>query len=165
MQARTRRTCLFAVVALGLVVALAGTALAQSNTPTNIGTWKLNLAKSTYAPGTAPKSATFTNVVAGKGVKTTSDSVATDGTAIHSEYTLIYDGKDYPITGNGRNGDIVAGTRVDANTVKLTYKKGGKVTITQTSVASSDGKTYTVTAKGTNTLGQAINTVAVYDKQ
>jgi hypothetical protein len=165
MQTRIRQASLFAVVALGLVVVLAGTTLAQSSTPTNIGTWKLNLAKSTYSPGTAPKSSTFTNSVAGASVKTVSDSVAADGTAIHFEYTLAYDGKDYPITGVNRSGDVVAGTRIDANTVKFTYKKAGKVTITQTSVASSDGKTYTITAKGTNTLGQAINTVAVYDRQ
>lgn len=139
--------------------------LAQSNVPTNIGTWKLNLAKSTYAPGTAPKSATFTNSVAGAGVKTVSDSVAADGTKIHSEYTVIYDGKDNPVTGNGRSGDVAAGTRVDANTVKFVYKKDGKVTITQTGVVSKDGKTYTITAKGTNTLGQLINTVAVHDRQ
>jgi hypothetical protein len=162
---RLRQTCLFAALAVTVVVVLAGTTLAQSSTPTNVGTWKLNLAKSKYAAGTAPKSATFTNVAAGAGVKTTSDSVAGDGTAIHSEYTVIYDGKDNPITGNGRNGDVAAGTRIDANTVKFIYKKGGKVTITQTGVVSSDGKTYTITAKGTNTLGQTINTVAVYDKQ
>ena len=165
MQARIRQTCLFTAVALGLVVVLAGATLAQSSTPTNIGTWKLNLAKSTFAAGTAPKSATFTNVVAGAGIKSTSDSVAADGTARHSEYTVIYDGKDNPITGNGRNGDVAAGTRIDANTVKFIYKKGGKVTITQTGVVSGDRKTYTITAKGTNTLGQTINTVAVYDKQ
>jgi hypothetical protein len=165
MHAETRHTCLLAVVALGLVVVLAGTALAQSSTPTNIGTWKLNLAKSTYSPGTAPKSATFTNVVAGAGVKTTADSVAADGTVFHYEYTVVYDGKDNPITGNSLNGDVAAGTRIDANTVRFIYKKDGKVTITQTSVASSDGKTYTITAKGTNTLGQTINTVAVYDRQ
>ena len=164
MQAGLRRSCLLAVVALGLVVVLAGTALAQPGS-SNIGTWKLNLAKSTFAPGTAPKSGTFTNVAAGAGIKTTSDSVAADGTAIHSEYTVIYDGKDNPITGNGRNGDVAAGTRIDANTVKFIYKKGGKVTITQTGVVSGDRKTYTITAKGTNTLGQTINTVAVYDKQ
>ena len=45
------------------------------------------------------------------------------------------------------------------------YKKDGKVTITSTNVVSSDRKTYTITSKGTNTLGQTINTVAVYDKQ
>jgi hypothetical protein len=164
MQARTGQVYLLAVVALGLVVALAGTALAQPGS-TNLGTWKLNLAKSTFAPGTAPKSAIFTNVVAGAGIKTTSDTVRADGTAVHSENTEVYDGKDYPISGNSLNGDTVAGTRVDAHTLKFVYKKGGKVTVTSTNVASSDGKTYTVTAKGTNTLGQTVNTVAVYDKQ
>jgi hypothetical protein len=165
MQPRTGQVYLLAVVALGLVVVLAGTTLAQSSTPTNIGTWTLNLAKSTYAVGTAPKSHTFTNEVAGAGVKTTGDSVAADGTVFHYEYTVVYDGKDNPITGNSLNGDVAAGTRIDANTVRFIYKKGGKVTVTMTNVVSSDGKTYTITAKGTNTLGQTINTVAVYDKQ
>ena len=165
MQARLRQTCLFAAIIVTSVVVLAGTALARSGSPTNIGTWKLNLEKSTYSPGTAPKSGTFTNDVAGKGVKTTTDSVAADGTVIHATYTVIYDGKDTPMTGNSRNGDIVAGTRIDANTVRFIYKKDGQVTITQTSVVSSDGKTTTITAKGTNTLGQTVNTVAVYDKQ
>jgi len=164
MQARIRQTCLFAVVALGLVVVLAGTTFAQPGS-SNLGTWKLNLAKSAYAPGTAPRSATFTNVVAGAGIKSTSDSVRADGTAVHSENTEVYDGKDYPISGNSLNGDTVAGTRVDANTLKFVYKKNGKITVTSTNVASGDGKTYTVTAKGTNTLGQTVNTVAVYDKQ
>jgi hypothetical protein len=164
MQAGIRQMCLFAVIALGLAVVFAGTTFAQPGS-TNLGTWKLNLAKSTYAPGTAPKSATFTNVVAGAGIKSTSDSVRADGTAVHSENTEVYDGKDYPISGNSLNGDTVAGTRVDANTLRFVYKKNGKVTVTSTNVASSDGKTYTVTAKGTNTLGQTVNTVAVYDKQ
>jgi hypothetical protein len=164
MQARTRQACLFAVVALGLVVALAGTALAQPGS-SNLGTWKLNLARSTFAPGTAPKSATFTNVVAGAGIKSTADSVRADGTAVHSENTEVYDGTDYPISGNSLNGDTVSGTRVDPNTLKLVYKKNGKVTVTTTNVVSSDRKTYTITAKGRNALGQTVNTVAVYEKQ
>jgi hypothetical protein len=164
MQARIRQTYLLAVVALGLVVVFAGTTLAQPGS-SNLGTWKLNLAKSTFAPGTAPKSAIFTNVVAGAGIKSTSDSVRADGTAVHSEYTVVYDGKDNPIAGNSLNGDVAAGTRLDANTVKFIYKKGGKVTVTTTNVVSSDRKTYTITSKGTNTLGQMVDAVAVYDKQ
>jgi hypothetical protein len=163
MRTRIRQTCLLAAVAVTSVVVLAGTALGQPGS-SNLGTWKLNLAKSTFAPGTAPKSATFTNVVAGAGIKTTSDSVAADGIARHSEYTQVYDGKDYPIT-NSLSGDVSSGTRIDANTVTFVYKKDGKVTITSTNVVSSDRKTYTITSKGTNTLGQTINTVAVYDKQ
>jgi hypothetical protein len=146
------------------MVVLAGAAFAQPGS-TNLGTWKLNLAKSTFAPGTAPKSATFTNVVAGAGIKTTTDTVRADGTVVHSENIEIYDGRENAISGNSLNGDSVAGTRVDAYTLKFVYKKNGKVTVTSTNVASRDGKTYTATAKGTNTLGQTVNTVAVYDKQ
>lgn len=164
MHARIRQTCLFAVFAIALVVVFAGTALAQPGS-SNLGTWKLNLVKSTYAAGTPPKSSTFTNVVAGAGIKSTTDTVRADGTAIHSEYTMVYDGKDNPITGTSLSGDVAAGTRIDANTVKFVYKKDGKVTLTTTNVASSDGKTYTITATDTNTLGQAVNSVAVYDKQ
>jgi len=164
MQTRIGQTCLFAMVALGLVVVFAGTTFAQPGS-SNLGTWKLNLAKSTYAPGTAPKSSTFTNVVAGAGIKSTTDTVRADGTAIHSEYNMVYDGKDHPITGTSLNGDTAAGTRIDASTVTFIYKKAGKVTVTTTNVASSDRKTYTITAKGTNTLGQTVNSVAVYDKQ
>ena len=165
MQARIRQACLFAVVALGLVVVLAGTALAQSSTPTNIGTWKIDLAKAKYAAGTAPKSATFTVAAAGAGIKVTVDSVGADGTVSHWGYTANYDGKDNPITGNCLYGDVVAATRVDASTIKLIYKKGGTVTVTQTFAVSSDGKTGTVTGAGTNAAGQTVSSVAVYDKQ
>jgi len=164
MQAATRQTYLFAMVVVTVVLAIAGTALAQPGS-SNLGTWKLNLAKSTFAPGTAPKSSTFTNVVAGAGIKSTTDSVRADGTAVHSEYTVVYDGKENPIAGNSLNGDTAAGTRVDANTVTFVYKKNGKVTVTSTNVVSADRKTYTITSKGTNTLGQTVNTVAFYEKQ
>jgi hypothetical protein len=59
----------------------------------------------------------------------------------------------------------VAMTRVDANTTRQTYKNGGKVTATQTSAVSADGKTRTVSTKGTDARGQAIDSVAVYEKQ
>lgn len=165
MQARVRQMYFFAVVAVTLVVVLAGTALAQPGNPTNIGTWKFNLAKSKISAGTAPKSATFTIKAAGAGVKVTVDSVDADGTVRHWEFSGTYDGTDSPITGNSPYGDAVALTRVDANTVRAIYKKGGTVTVTQTSVVSSDGKTATHTGTGTNALGQTVNSVAVYDKQ
>jgi hypothetical protein len=91
MHAETRRTCLLVVVALGLVVVLAGTILAQSSNP-RLGTWKLDVAKSTYAAGTAPKSVTFTVVAAGAGVQVTVDGVDADGTVTHWTYTANYDG-------------------------------------------------------------------------
>ena len=164
MQARTRQACLLATVALALVVVLAGSAPAQSS-QTNIGTWNINLAKSKFTDGKAPKSSTFTVVAAGAGIKVTSDSVRADGSVAHSVYAANYDGKDNPITGNSQWGDGTSASRVEANTTRPIFKKGGKVTVTQNAVVSSDGKTMTITTTGTNTLGQTINSVAVYDKQ
>lgn len=164
MSARKQQACVVAVIALGLVVALAGTTLAQPSDP-SIGTWKINLAKSTYSAGTAPKSVTTKHEVAGVGVKTTVDSVDADGTVRHWTYTSNYGGKDNPVTGNCPYGDSIARTRVDANTTKSIYKNGGTVTAAQTSVVSSDGKSRTVTTTGTNAKGQTVNSVVVYDKQ
>ena len=164
MQARIRQTCLFTVVALGLVVVFAGTTFAQPGS-SNLGTWKINLAKSKYAAGKAPSSSAFTVVAAGAGIKVTVDSVGADGTVSHWGYTANYDGKDNPITGNCLYGDVLAATRVDANTIRVIYKKGGTVTVTQTFVVSSDGKTGTVTGTGTNAAGQTVNSVTAYDKQ
>ncbi len=79
--------------------------------------------------------------------------------------TTKYDGKETPIVGNSPYGDAAAMTRVDANTVTTVYKKGVKVTTTQTSVVSADGKTRTVTSKGINAQGQTIDSVLFYDKQ
>lgn len=160
MQARIRQMYLVAVVVAASVVLLAGTAFAQ----TNIGTWKLNIAKSKYNAGTPPKSGAITYEVAGAGVKVTVDSVAADGTVTHYTYTANYDGKDNPVVGNP-NADMVARTRINATTTKLVSKKGGKITTTATGVVSSDGKTLTVTNTGTNAQGQKVDSVAVYDKQ
>ena len=164
MQAGIRQRCLFAVGALGLVVVLAGTTLAQSSNST-IGTWKVNLAKSQYDAGMAPKSATFTVEAAGADFKVVVDSVAAAGTAAHWSFTQNYDGKDHHITGNCPYGDVVASTRVDANTTKNTYKRAGTVTVSQTHAVSSDGKTDTITNTSTTADGKTVSTVRVYDKQ
>src|SRR4029453_19406684 len=55
MQARMRPACLGVAVASILVV-FGGGVFAQSNS--DIGAWTLNVAKSKYSPGPAPKSAT-----------------------------------------------------------------------------------------------------------
>ena len=164
MQARIRQMSLVAIVALGLVVVLGGTALAQSST-SEVGTWKLNVAKSTFSPGTAVKSRIIKIEAAGAGIKSTTDEVAVDGTVRHSESTANYDGKDVPVVGNNPLGDMVARTRINATTTKTVWKKSGKVTVTSTTAVSDDGKTRTITSKGTNALVQTYGGVSVYDKQ
>jgi hypothetical protein len=155
-----------AVVALGLVVVLAGTAFAQSSTPSNIGLWKLNVAKSKNAAGTAPEPRIFTIQVAGAGIKHTVDRPNPDGTVQRLwEFSGNYDGKDNPITGSSQNGDVVAATRVDANTTRYIFKRDGKVTLTQTFVVSADGRTMTLTGTFTNAQGQTVENVRLFEKQ
>lgn len=154
-----------AVVVLVLSVASWAQNTAQPKSGSNVGTWELNLAKSNYGSGTAPKSVTLTIAPAGAGFKHSVDVLNADGTVQHWETIGNYDGKDCPVIGNSANADMITRTRVDANTLRSIYKKGGKVTTTATSVVSSDGKTMTVTTTGTNASGQAVSSVAVYDKQ
>ena len=159
----TIRSLVSLVACLGLSSFLMAEAFAQSDP--QVGVWKINLAKSKYSPGPPPKSATTRIEAAGAGTKVVVDQVAGDGTVRHWEFTANYDGKDSPVTGNNPDADVVARSRINATTVQTISKKGGKVTTTQTSAVSSDGKTRTVTSKGVNGSGQQVNNVAVYDRQ
>ena len=147
-----------AAVLVGLVGA---TVHAQSSDPL-VGTWKLNVAKST---GISFKSGTTKIEAAGAGVKFTVDIVGADGTVHHWAFTANYDGKDNPVVGSSPYGDMAAFTRIDARTIRVVSKQGGKPTVTQTIAVSGDGKTRTTATKGTDAKGQTIDTVAFYDKQ
>lgn len=164
MQTRMKRAYLSAAFAIVLAALLGGAVLAQG-TDSQVGTWKLNLAKSKYSPGPAPKSATTKIEAVGAGTKVIVDQAQADGSMRHWEFTANYDGKDNRITGNNPDADMVARTRINATTIQTISKKGGKVTTTQTSAVSADGKTRTVTTKGVNAAGQTVNNVAVYDRQ
>lgn len=159
MHARMRSTALFTALTMAFAVALGGPALAQS-----VGTWRLNLAKSKFQEGQAPKSMAVVYEAADPGIKVTVDTVPADGPATHYSYTAAYDGKDVPVVGNP-NADMAARTRVDANTTQLVNKKGGKVMTTVTIVTSTDGKTLTITNQGTDAMGHNVDSVAVYEKQ
>ncbi len=128
-----------------------------------LGTWKLNEAKSKLSPG-AGKNHTVVYAAAGDSVKITVDGVDADGKPTHNEWTGKFDGKDYPVTGDPAS-DMRAYTRVDDHTLTLTVKKGGKVTVTIRVVVSADGKSRTVTVNGTDATGKKITSTAVYDKQ
>ena len=146
------------------VLALLGlSGFAQAADPI-IGTWVLNVAKSKFSPGPATKSETRTYVAAGAEVNASSKGVDGDGKATTGEWTINYDGKDRPQTGNP-DADTLSLKRVDANTTEFTQKKAGKAVMTGTRVISKDGKTMTITTKGTNAKGQAVNTVEVFEKK
>ena len=157
-----RRT-LTTMALLGFAVAtLPQAGFAQSNP--RIGNWKLNLAKSTYSPGPAPKSSTFNFQMEGQNLKNTVEGIDAEGKPTKAVFIHIYDGKPYPTTG-AVGYDSSAYTAVDANIVKFTRMNAGKVIQSGFHVLSSDGKTLTVITTGTGPNGREIYNFAVYDRQ
>jgi hypothetical protein len=129
----------------------------------NIGTWKLNEAKSKLSAG-ATKNNTVAYEAAGDSVTVTVDGVDAAGKPVHDVWTGKYDGKDYPVTGDPAS-DSRSYKRVNAHTLAMTIKKGDKVTMTGKIVIAADGKSRTVTIEGTDSMGMKQTSTAVYDKQ
>jgi hypothetical protein len=166
MHSRNYAWTLGVVLVIGVVLGIGVVDLsAQMNDP-RIGSWKLNVARSTYSPGPAPQSLMVkVEAAAGQGEKTTTDFVNADGTRTTTQYTANFDGKNSPLTGSQLGADMVSLKRIDARTTERTDKKGDKVVQVLTRVVSPDGKTMTVTTKGTDAQGQAMNNVGVFEKQ
>jgi hypothetical protein len=129
----------------------------------NMGTWKLNEAKSKFAPG-ATKNTTVVYEAAGDMVKVTTDGTNSDGKPAHTEWTGKFDGKDYPVTGDP-SADTRSYKKIDDRTMEITVKKDGKVIISGRIVLSADGKSRTVTLKQSGSEGMKGTSTAVYDKQ
>lgn len=161
MHSRAPRIVL-ALVASGLVV-FASNAAAQAPAAM-MGTWKLNTAKSKFTPGPAPKSTTIVYAPAPEGrISIVVDVTPAEGEPMHWEATVADDGKDYPMKGNP-NADSISYKRVDALNGTTTWKKDGKVTGTNTRRLSADGKTLTITSKGTTPDGKPRTDVQVFEK-
>ena len=148
-------------MALTLMVCLVGVAMCFAQ-DTMMGTWKLNEAKSKL-PGKA-KNNTVVYEAAGDNVKVTIDGIDSDGKPTHNEWTGKLDGKDYPVTGDPTS-DTRSVKKIDDHTATFTVKKAGKTTMTGRIVVAADGKSRTVTTRGTNPEGKKVSGTAVYDKQ
>jgi hypothetical protein len=155
----------FALAILAAVV-MYGVTNAQTTDP-HFGTWKLNPAKSKRDASQGPaaqsqirKYEPFEKV----GIKITIETVTADGSKTSGGYSGHFDGKPFKTVGS-QNFDTVVLKRVDSNTFQSTNSKAGKVYQVITNTVSKDGKTLTVTAKGTNAKGQPFTSISVFDKQ
>ena len=151
-------------VILGMAALVMGSAAGAQTTDPIMGIWKLDVAKSTYKPGPAPKSSTLTIEPAGKATKIAVDAVNADGSPFKWGFTTMRDGKEEaPVTGNPMF-DVVTVTRESPTAGTNVYKKAGKVIMTTKAAISADGTTMTLTSTGTDAKGQAIHNVAIYRK-
>lgn len=150
---------------IGFGVALAISSAGMFGAEHVVGTWKQSLAKSKYNPGPAPTTpATLRIEEVNGGEKLSVDGTGADGKAASWNYTALYDGKPVSVEGSPY-GDMARLKRVDSRTSEITYTREGKVSRTSKRVVSSNGKTLTITANGTNAKGEEYNNVTVFDKQ
>jgi hypothetical protein len=141
-----------------LATVLVGASLALA-AEMQMGTWKLNEAKSKMPAGMA-KNTMVVYSMDGDMIKCVVDGVDKDGKPAHNEWKGKFDGKDYAVTGDPAS-DMRSAKKADAHTLDLAVKKDGKTTMTGKAVISHDGKTRTLTMK----TADGKTATAVYDKQ
>ena len=147
-----------------LVAALATLALVAQTQEAFYGLWKVDLTKSKYNPGPAPKSNMKKYEPWQDGFKATQDMVTAKGEKVHLEVVAKLDGKDYPAKGSP-DADTFAFKKLDARTYEVTQKKDGKVTIVAKMVVAPDGKSRSIVQTGKNTKGEPVNNQIYWDRQ
>jgi hypothetical protein len=153
-----KRLFVFATLVV-LVFAAVGSVFAE-NDP-RIGTWKLNVAKSTATPGPLPVNETRTYEAQGSDIMVTAEIDDAKGNHRTTHTNVTADDKDRP-AGPANGGITISVKLLGPGSYAGTSKKDGKVTSTNRAVISNGGKVFTFTTKGTD--GQ-VTSVFVYDKQ
>lgn len=128
-----------------------------------VGTWKLNVAKTTSNPGPNPRSMTSKIEPSPGGVKVTIDQVNGQGQASHVVSVGTFDGRDTPLEGS--QPPVTRAYKRTGDRLEYVTRNQGKVTNTTTWSVSSDGKILTVTQDGMTPSGQKSHNVLVFDKQ
>jgi hypothetical protein len=162
-----RRQIMRKMLSMALAALALTTMVAAVDTDNSLGTWKANITASTYTPAPWPvKNLTLVREAVLGGVKVTATGEQIDGTAISTTYSANYDGTPAGVTGKGAPYDTVSIKQIDANTFTYEAKNmAGKYSASGRLVISTEGKTMTLTATGTDTDGKEMTLAAVYDKQ
>lgn len=168
MRAGSRRWVIPAIGGLAAVwvssVLLSGTqSAARAEDDLVLGTWSLNVEKSRWTPGPAPRSQTRTYESHQDGVKATVKTVYSDGHSTSVEYVAKYDAIEYPLSGSP-DAERVSLKKISPNEAQVALGHAGKVIGTARRVISRDGKTMTITYKG-ELEGRSVVNVSVYERQ
>ena len=127
-----------------------------------LGTWELDRGKSEFDPENTLQTRTVVFEAKDGGISFLQKTVTDRGNTVQSDYTAKYDGKDVPISGSQLAS--VSLKRIDANMVERSGTIGGKVVETATMKVSNNGKTLTITTKG-SVEEVDYSSTQVYEKQ
>jgi hypothetical protein len=148
-------------ILLTLAVCAVAAAVLSADSP-QMGTWKLNEAKSKFAPG-ATKNSIVTYEAAGDKVKVTVEGTDSSGNATKTEWIGNFDGKPYEVSGGSARSTRTY-RKINDRTLSFTEKADGKVTVSGRITVSADGMSRTVSTVTTDSKGMKTHSTAVYDK-
>ena len=158
------RQKLFSVVLL-LVLALAAVAALAQQQSMNLwaGTWKRNLAKSSYSgpPPTGEQTVKLEVMNGLLWVTTTTTTPQRQSTT--NTYVVRFDGSER-VT-NAEQGITATYKYIDGRNYEGLSRVKGQPTTTTRYALSVDGKTHTLTTTGKDAQGVAVNNVVLYEKQ
>ena len=149
------------IAAVALALSFLGTAACFA-VNAHVGTWKVNEAKSKFAPGMG-KTNTVQYAEKKDQLQVTVDGVGEDGKKTHGVWMGKVDGKAYKVNGN-LAWDMMAYKMVDDWTYDLKAMKDGKMSWSGKSTVAKDGKTRTLNMSGTGPDGKKFKATVVYDK-
>jgi hypothetical protein len=127
------------------------------------GVWRLNVAKSTYEAGPAPKISTNRLEKSADGWKGTQEQIDAQGKLLRLEATFEFDGREYPVV--GLPNVTWTFTAITEYVYEQVAKRDGKVILKSRNVVSTDGKTRTETRVVTNAEGRTFTNSLVWEKQ
>ena len=152
-------------VILGALLTVGNTVIAAGpDADPVVGTWKLNLAKSTFGGGPALKSQIRTYSRSARGLTLKMKTVSADGKETTTQATYQLNGKDHPSMGNP-DFDSLSGMQIDTNTAEFTLKRAGKPVGKIRRTVSKDDQTLTINLVITNAAGVQTAALTVFDKQ
>jgi hypothetical protein len=157
----TRFARLSVVVSL---LAVAPMAIAAGSMDAWVGTWTLNVAKSTFAPGPPPSGiATTARLEVVNGVlQITVDAIDEGGQPIHTMRAVVFDGAEHGGQGTSNRWTY---RWLDANHYEWVTKVAGRVTTTTRLELSHDGLRQTLRTTGLDARGQRVDDVTLFEKK
>jgi len=149
---------------LKLMLVIIGLAATLCAADLYVGTWKMNPAKSKFKAGAPSKEQTVVIAETGGDLDVKVTGTAADGSRISIHYTVPSAGGTGKLI-ESSSYDGVSAKRMAANEREVSYLKGGKAVYTTHSKVAADGKSLSVSAKGLNPQGKAIEGDIVYERQ
>jgi hypothetical protein len=152
------------MMSVGAMVAIVASGAVAATNPA-VGTWEMNLAKSTIDAKDTPKTETFIFTNSAKGITLTTNNTAADGKqSTHTSDPTPWDGIAHAVT-DSTDHDSVMAKSVGGSIVRYSFTKAGAVINSGTLAVSNDGTMLTIAGARSSAKGGKVYYHTVFDRK